>query len=138
MQQHKLISSVPNDIPLIRLDFGLMEQVFYNLILNACQYSPVGSTIRFDVQYDNGYLLTRISDEGPGFPPELLNKVFTKFFRVYTMRSGGLGLGLSIVKGIVEAHKGMVRVSNSSNSGAIFTISIPTEVPDLNKINTEQ
>ena len=138
LEQHKLESSVPNDIPLIKLDFGLMEQVYYNLILNACQYSPVGSTIRFEVHYDKGYLSTRISDEGPGFPPELLNKVFTKFFRVNTMRTGGLGLGLSIVKGIVEAHKGTVQVSNSSNSGAIFTISIPTEVPDLNKINKEQ
>ena len=138
LEQHKLVSSVPNDIPLIKLDFGLMEQVFYNLILNACQYSPVGSTIRFEVQYDKGYLSTRIADEGPGLPAELLNKVFTKFFRVNTMRTGGLGLGLSIVKGIVEAHKGTIQVSNSNNSGAIFTISIPTEVPDLNKINKEQ
>jgi two-component system sensor histidine kinase KdpD len=63
------------------------------------------------------------------------NRVFTKFSRINSMRAGGLGLGLSIVKGLVEAHKGTIQVSSSNNGGAVFTISIPTTIPDLNKIN---
>jgi two-component system sensor histidine kinase KdpD len=64
---HKFVSSVPVDMPLVRLDFGLMEQVIYNLLLNACQYSPDGSTISFNAAYDKGNLSVRIADDGPGF-----------------------------------------------------------------------
>jgi two-component system sensor histidine kinase KdpD len=66
-----------------------------------------------------------------------LSKVFNKFFRVENSRAGGLGLGLSIVKGIIEAHRGTVQVENLKNGGAEFTISIPTEIPDMNKLKLE-
>ena len=66
------------------------------------------------------------------FPPELLNRVFNKFFRVDSSKAGGLGLGLSIVKGLVEAHKGMVTVRNHQPQGAAeFKITIPTLIPDM-------
>jgi two-component system sensor histidine kinase KdpD len=137
LAQFKFISSVPNDLPLVKLDFGLMERAVYNLILNACLYSPAGSAIMFRAEYGEGTIRIIVADEGPGFPPEALNKVFTKFFRVDSTRPGGLGLGLSIVKGIVEAHKGIVNVRNRPEGGAEFTISIPSEIPDLLKINIE-
>jgi two-component system sensor histidine kinase KdpD len=122
-------------MPLVRLDFGLMEQVFYNLILNSCQYSPAGSTITFEADYIEGQLIICIGDNGPGFPEEILNQVFNKFFRVDTSRAGGLGLGLSIVKGLVEAHKGTVEVENLQIRGSKFTIKIPTEIPDMKFLN---
>lgn len=134
LELHKLESSVPSDMPLVRLDFGLMEQVIYNLILNSCQYSPPGSIIRIMADYQDGYLQLIVEDSGPGFPPELIDKAFNKFFRVDSNRAGGLGLGLSIVKGLVEAHKGKVKVENISTGGARFTITLPTEVPDMKKI----
>lgn len=137
LELHKLESSVPSDMPLVRLDFGLMEQVIYNLIQNSCQYSPPGSTIRIMADYQDGDLQLIIEDSGPGFPPELLEKAFNKFFRVDSTRAGGLGLGLSIVKGLVEAHNGKVQVENISTGGARFSITLPTEIPDMNKINNE-
>ena len=137
LEQFNFSSSIPSEMPLVRLDFGLMEQVIYNLILNACQYTPVGSTIRFEAGYLDGNLKIIIEDNGPGFPQELLDKVFNKFFRVDSSRTGGLGLGLSIVKGLVEAHKGTVRAENQNTGGARFTIIIPTEIPDITNINFE-
>jgi two-component system sensor histidine kinase KdpD len=135
LMQHQIKSCIPDDMPLVRLDFGLMEQVIYNLFLNASQYSPAGSVICFQSEYENGNVVIRVSDEGPGFSPEHLEKVFSKFFRGDTTKTGGLGLGLSIVKGLVEAHKGGISVENRDQGGALFTITIPTEIPDLNKIN---
>lgn len=137
LENFELITSIPSDMPLVKLDFGLMEQVIYNLILNACQYTPEGSIIRFESNYHDGSLILAVEDNGPGFPPELLEKIFDKFFRVNNLKTGGLGLGLSIVKGLVEAHKGMVNVENKSGGGARFTITIPTEVPDMNRITLE-
>jgi len=125
-------------MPLIRLDFGLMEQVIYNLILNSCQHSPPGSAIRFEAEYNEGYLIIKVEDNGKGFLPGLLDKVFNKFFRVDNSKAGGLGLGLSIVKGLVEAHKGTVKVENLQSGGARFTIYIPSEIPDMMKIKSEQ
>ena len=137
LEQFHLVVLIPEEMPLVRLDFGLMEQVIYNLILNSCQHSPSGSSIRFESCYEEGFLKIEIEDNGPGFPPELLDKVFNKFFRVDNSRAGGLGLGLSIVKGLVEAHKGTVRVENKKSGGAKFTITIPTEIPDMKKIKFE-
>jgi two-component system sensor histidine kinase KdpD len=137
LENFRLEISIPDDMPLVRLDFGLMEQVIYNLLLNASQYSPAGSAIRFSAGYSTGHLFIEISDEGPGFPPEMLKTVFSKFLRINHLHAGGLGLGLSIVNGLVEAHKGTIIVSNLNGGGAAFTISIPTEIPDLKKINIE-
>jgi K+-sensing histidine kinase KdpD len=137
LEHFQLKSSIPTDMPLVKLDFGLMEQVLYNLILNSCQYTESGSNIMFETYYLEGTVFIVVSDNGPGFPPEMLDNVFKKFFRVDTQRTGGLGLGLSIVKGLVEAHKGMVKVENRQEGGARFTIAIPTEIPDMKKINFE-
>jgi two-component system sensor histidine kinase KdpD len=135
LEQFHVETLIPPEMPLVRLDFGLMEQVFYNIILNSCQNSPPGSTITFEAEYNEGHLIINLGDNGPGFPPELLNKVFDKFFRVNSSRTGGLGLGLSIVKGLVEAHRGTVEVENRTESGAKFTIKIPSEIPDMKIIN---
>ena len=132
-----LITEIPAEMPLVRIDFGLMEQVIYNLILNCCQHAPAGSAINFKAGYSDGYLTLVVEDNGRGFPPELLNRVFNKFFRVDNSKAGGLGLGLSIVKGLVEAHKGTVTVRNHQPQGAEFKITIPTLIPDMKEINLE-
>lgn len=137
LEQHQLLSTVPDDMPLVKLDFGLMEQVIYNLVLNSCLYSQSGSVINLEAMYSGGNLYIVVSDNGPGFSPEVIDRIFEKFFRADTSRAGGLGLGLSIVKGLVEAHRGTVSVSNIKSGGAEFRISIPTEIPDLKKINPD-
>jgi len=134
LRHFNLIKKIPDDLPLIRLDFGLMEQVLYNLLLNACQYSPVSSDITLEAMYEKGNLILIFTDKGPGLPPEAISKVFNKFFRVDDSRAGGLGLGLSIVKGIIKSHKGLVKAENSQDGGARFTITIPSAIPDMKEI----
>jgi two-component system sensor histidine kinase KdpD len=108
-----------------------MERVLYNLILNATQYAPPASVILLETRYRSGQLVIEITDNGPGFPEKELASVFRKFFRGSGSKSGGLGLGLSIVKGFVEAHNGKIVVENNVKGGAKFTILIPTEKPDM-------
>lgn len=123
--------SIAEDTPLVRIDFGLMEQVLYNLLINATQHAPAASTIVMNTYYQDGHLVMEIEDNGPGFPEKELQNVFRKFFRVSGSKSGGLGLGLSIVKGFVAAHNGRISVENLSTGGARFTLYIPSEKPDI-------
>jgi len=129
----KLYIVIPPDMPLVRIDFGLIEQVLHNLVLNATQNAPPGSAIRLKFFHDNGKLTLQVMDRGNGFPPEDLMMVFNKFYRGKNAKTGGTGLGLSIVKGFVEAHKGTVTAQNRQNGGAIFTIKIPVEISDMNQ-----
>lgn len=126
---------IPSDMPLVNIDFGLLEQVLHNLILNSTQHAPEGSNIRMKFFYDNAYLIINIMDRGEGFPENDLNLVFNKFYRGSNAKTGGTGLGLSIVKGFVEAHNGTVTASNRKNGGAIFTIKIPVLITDVSIIN---
>jgi len=120
-----------DEMPLVQLDFGLMEQVLHNLLLNATQHAPEGSNIRIKFFYDNGFLMIQVMDRGPGFSSNDLSMVFNKFYRGESAVAGGTGLGLSIVKGFVEAHNGTITAENRVNGGARFTIKIPTEISDI-------
>ena len=116
---------IAENVHLIFVDFGLMEQVLHNLILNATQHSPVGSCISLIATIENEYVKIEIADEGPGFPEEEFSYVFEKFYRGKDAKAGGTGLGLSIVKGFVEAHKGSITAGNTKKSGAVFTVILP-------------
>lgn len=119
---------IPEDMPFVRIDFGLMEQVLHNLIYNATQYAPPLTNIRVKAFYDNGIMTLQIMDRGPGFPGKEISLIFNKFYRIAGSKPGGTGLGLSIAKGFVEAHKGTIIAENRQNGGAKFTIKIPTEI----------
>jgi len=122
---------IPDDMPFIKIDFGLMEQVLYNLIYNATQYAPPSTNIRVKSFYDNGIVTLQIMDRGPGIPRKEISLIFNKFYRVKGSKAGGTGLGLSIAKGFVEAHNGTIIAEIRQNGGAKFTIKIPTEIlPD--------
>ncbi len=121
----KLSVVIPSDMPLVYIDFGLIEQVLHNLILNATQNAPHKSNIRIKIFNDNGMLIFQVMDRGKGFPEADLTVVFNKFYRGMDAKAGGTGLGLSIVKGFVEALQGSVVAENRQNGGAIFTIKIP-------------
>jgi two-component system sensor histidine kinase KdpD len=122
---------IPDDMPFVKIDFGLMEQVLYNLIYNATQYAPSGSNIRVKTFYDSGCMTIQVMDRGPGIPLKEISLVFNKFYRVEGSKAGGTGLGLSIAKGFVEAHKGTIIAENRYNGGVKFTINIPTEIPQM-------
>jgi two-component system sensor histidine kinase KdpD len=137
LQPFKLSVVIPSDMPFVYIDFGLMEQVLHNLVLNATQNAPTGTNIRIKFFYDNGSLAIQVMDRGKGFPESELPSVFNKFYRGKDAKSGGTGLGLSIVKGFVEAHGGTVIAENRQNSGAIFTIRIPVKISDLDQQNKQ-
>jgi two-component system sensor histidine kinase KdpD len=124
---------IPNDLPVIYVDFGLMEQVLHNLILNATQHAPDGSVIELKIQMLGENLEIKVTDQGHGFPETELLSVFDKFYRGKDAKAGGTGLGLSIVKGFVEAHSGSIVASNGEKGGAVFTIKIPTKHTDLSQ-----
>jgi two-component system, OmpR family, sensor histidine kinase KdpD len=130
---YKLSTVIPSNMPLVHIDFGLIEQVLHNLILNATQNAPTGSNIRLKFFYDHGFLSIQVMDRGKGFPSSELGSVFDKFYRGKDAKAGGTGLGLSIVKGFVEAHQGSVIAENRQNGGAIFTIKIPVEISDIDQ-----
>lgn len=135
---HIIVFDSEDSLPFFKLDPGLMEQVLKNILHNAIQYTPVGSTIKINIDHSaNNFILT-ISDNGPGFPEDKLGRVFEKFYRMPRTVTGGTGLGLSIVKGFVEAHNGDVSLENNNKGhGAIFRITIPAEVSHLNVIENE-
>ncbi len=134
LERFNLEVSIPDEMPLVKIDIGLMEQVLHNLVLNSTQYSKTGTTIRIKMYYDHQSFIMQVMDRGPGFPPNELQNVFNKFYRLEGSVSGGTGLGLSIVKGFVQAHNGNVTIENRKNGGSIITVKIPTEIHDLNKI----
>jgi two-component system, OmpR family, sensor histidine kinase KdpD len=124
---------IQENLPLFKLDFGIMEQVLYNLIYNAVIHTPVNTTITVQALYLDERLVLKVADNGRGFPVDEFENVFTKFYQPLGSK-GGTGLGLSIVKGFVEAHRGTIRLENLPVCGAMFTIEIETEVSNPKKI----
>jgi K+-sensing histidine kinase KdpD len=128
---------VQHDMPLVKIDYGLMEQVLYNLLINCAQYAPPTSEIKLSVGFAGEMMKLEVTDHGPGFPENELKNVFKKFFRVDESKTGGLGLGLSIAKGFVEAHGGSIAIENRQSGGARFVINIPTEIPDIKNLQEQ-
>jgi len=128
-------------LPLLRLDFVLVEQVFINLLDNAAKYSPPESPIRIRARRRDDRVEVEIEDEGIGIPENDLKKIFDKFYRVERgdRQMAGSGLGLSICRGIIEEHGGRIdAVSPASNGkGTIFTIVLPVEkdLPEIDRID---
>ena len=124
---HNVEVNIQPEMPIVRIDFGLIEQSVFNLLHNEILYTQPDSTISINASYDGKNLIITIADNGKGFSEEELKLLFTKFYRITVNKTGGTGLGLSIVKGFVEAHNGTVKVENNTPNGAKFTIIIPVE-----------
>ena len=124
---HNVEVNIQPEMPIVRIDFGLIEQSVFNLLHNEVLYTQPDSTISINASYDGKNLIITIADNGKGFSEEELKLLFTKFYRIAVNKTGGTGLGLSIVKGFVEAHNGTVKVENNTPNGAKFTIVIPVE-----------
>ena len=117
----------PTDLPLVRLDVGLMEQSLCNLLNNAAAYSPAGAPIELSAHLEEQTLVLSVADHGVGLGPGEAKKVFEKFYRGPNARPGGAGLGLSIVQGFVKAHNGTISAENNAGGGAKFTLRLPVE-----------
>ena len=118
----------PADLPLVRLDVGLIEQSLCNLLNNAAAYSPAGVPIELSAQLEEKMLVLSVTDHGAGLGPGEEKKVFEKFYRGPHARPGGAGLGLSIVQGFVKAHNGTISAENNAGGGAKFTLRLPVEI----------
>lgn len=120
---------IPLEMPLVMADAPLMEQVLGNLLLNACLYTPEGSPIHFSAGVEKKETTERaflkLQDRGPGLSEELQRKLFQKFIRGRNVRAGGVGLGLAIARGFVQAQGGEIAACNNPEGGACFTIYLP-------------
>lgn len=134
---HNIMFEQNDEIPLFKTDEGLLEQVLYNLIHNAIQYSPKHTAIKITAGYLNHHCVISVSDSGKGVPAEETEHVFEKFYRLPNTKAGGSGLGLSIVKGFTEALGGTATLSGAPSGGAMFTIKIPAETSFLNNLKNE-
>ena len=123
--EHQLVVDVPESLPLVRVDFVQMEQVFTNLVSNSVKYAPENTIIRLRAFVEGESIHVLVSNQGPQVPLEDLERIFDKFYRVTAAdRVTGTGLGLSICKGIVEAHGGHIWAENVSD-GLAFNFTLP-------------
>ncbi|OFX37197.1 MAG: histidine kinase [Bacteroidetes bacterium GWA2_32_17] len=134
-ENHSIEIKVSNDNSIIWLDFGLIEQSLYNVIHNAIVHSPDNTKIIITAEYMDGYMIIKVADNGNGFITDGKEQSFDKFYRSPELKTGGLGLGLSIVKGFVSAHNGFVEINNNKPNGTIVTIKIPSNTPLINSEN---
>lgn len=150
-ENYRITVSIPKNIPLVQLDFGLTAQLLQNLLSNAVRHTPAGTEVRISAAIDveeaghfeaNGSdttmdlvkdapqyrLRIEVSDNGEGFPEEEIERVFDKFYRPGNTRADGTGLGLFVVRGFTEAQGGEITLQNLPGKGARFVLELPTVV----------
>jgi signal transduction histidine kinase len=115
-------------------DAARLQQVFWNLLVNAIKFTPRGGRVHVSIRQRDSAIEVEVADSGVGITPEFLSHVFERFTQsshtVTTRTAGGLGLGLAIVKHIVEAHGGIVTArSDGQDRGAAFVVSLPIIIP---------
>lgn len=128
LHEHRVEVTIPENISLIKVDYGLIEQVLTNLLHNAVKYSPAGSAIEVIVQEAPGQLKVSIADQGPGVAAPDEEHIFDKFYRLQSPgNANGTGLGLSICRGIIEAHRGFIWAKNRPGGGLLVSFTLPVD-----------
>jgi two-component system sensor histidine kinase KdpD len=128
LARHRVAVDLAPDLPMLKLDPVLFEQVLFNLLDNAAKYAPAGSEIGLSARRDGKAVRFDVADEGDGIPTGDLERIFDKFYRVPAgdNRRVGTGLGLAICRGFVEALGGVITAANRADRrGAVFTITLP-------------
>jgi len=120
---------IENGLPAISVDAHLIQQALNALLSNAAAHGGSNKQIEVSAARDGPTLIISVSDRGPGLAPSEENKVFEKFYRGPRTRTGGLGLGLSIARQLVEAHGGELMAQNRQGGGARFSIRLPIGEP---------
>jgi two-component system sensor histidine kinase KdpD len=137
LEEHKIrqeiLIDIQEQIPLHKLDKIMLEESLYNLLRNAILHTPDNAVISVEARHKQGWLELTVSDTGPGFPSDEIDKVFDKFYRLRNAKAEGTGLGLSIVKGFVEAQDGDIELQNLASGGAKFIIHIPAEISPMHE-----
>jgi two-component system sensor histidine kinase KdpD len=120
-------TSLAEDLPLAPFDAVLIEQVFINLLENAAKYTPPGSPIHVAATVGEREIEIEVADRGGGVAPDDTERVFEKFYRGHDREGGGVGLGLTICRGIVRAHGGRIWVQERPGGGASFRFTLPLD-----------
>ena len=124
----KIATHVADPDAIVRADNERLQQVFWNLLANAVKFTPAGGTIDVYLERNGSLAEIRIEDSGPGIPQEFLPRIFERFSQAdgsSTRKHGGLGLGLAIVRHLVELHGGTVSAANRESGGAVLTVKLP-------------
>jgi K+-sensing histidine kinase KdpD len=117
---------IPVEVPLIPMDAVLLQQVFVNLLENAMRYTPAGSPLEIEAKAADGEALVEVRDEGPGVSEAEREHLFERFFRgAGSHGDGGVGLGLTICRAIVDAHGGSIDIANRERRGAVVRLRLP-------------
>jgi signal transduction histidine kinase len=111
-----------NSLPEIMADTDMLYQSFLNILINAMQSMPSGGNIVIGIEANGKMVTVKIDDEGEGIPDELLEKIWDPFF---TTKKKGTGLGLGIVKNIIESHGGSILIANREEKGTRVTVELP-------------
>ncbi len=130
-RDHPLSIRIDEDVPLVSLDFILMVQVLTNILVNAVRHTPSGTPVEISVERKGRGARITVADAGPGVDPEELPHLFDRFFRGKKAAAGGVGLGLSICKGIVEAHGGKITAYINRKGGLSVSIFLPDSIVEV-------
>jgi signal transduction histidine kinase len=128
LEGHTLRLELPSmGVPVLGDELRL-EQVIQNLVQNAVKYSPDGGPVHIALAPEAGWARISVRDEGLGIPPESLSRIFTRFFRAHNSderQISGMGVGLYVVRQIIELHGGRVEVQSAERKGSTFTVWLP-------------
>jgi two-component system, OmpR family, sensor histidine kinase KdpD len=125
LRDHLVTANLPLDLPLVPVDEILLEQVFVNLLENAAKHTPPATPVEISAKATPGEVVVQVADRGPGIPAGEEERVFEKFHRSGSAPGTGVGLGLTIARGIVQAHGGRIWAENRPGGGALFRFTIP-------------
>jgi two-component system, OmpR family, sensor histidine kinase KdpD len=128
LEDHPVVVELPPQAPWILADGSLIEQVLANLVENAVKYTPPGTRITIGARREGDALTVEVADQGPGLPVGTEERVFEKFYQAQPESAGGgVGLGLTICRTIVEAHGGSIRAASRAGGGASFVFDLPVK-----------
>ena len=125
LHDHPVTTNLPPDLPLVPVDEILLEQVFVNLLENAAKHTPPGTPVEIGAEASPDEVVVWVADRGPGLPAGEEERVFEKFHRASAVPGAGVGLGLAICRGIVNAHGGRIWAESRPGGGAVFRFTIP-------------
>jgi PAS domain S-box-containing protein len=123
-----LTSEIPDDLPKVLADPSRIQQVLSNLVGNAIKFTPRGGRITLRARLESAEVRLAVIDTGPGIPPDQLPHVFGRFWQARTSDTRGIGLGLAIARGIVEAHRGRIWVESRPGEGSTFYFTLPVAI----------
>lgn len=131
LSAHTVVADYAAPLPMLKLDFVLMEQVLVNLLENAAKYAPEGSTVTLAIRQFKYALIVEVLDEGPGIPAAEEQRIFDPFHRLRRgdQQRAGIGLGLAVCRGFVEAMGGRIRAANRKDvQGSVFAVELPASL----------